>query len=123
MSSNGLATRDVEDDVRGAGEDRGAGAARVVGGEEVAADGRAEGEQGTGLDFFGVGAEGGDRVSRQLNALVVHAAQAVGDGVVAAGPFADGQVDGEQAVAGEGELPRPSGPCRARRRPPARPGR
>ncbi|MFB6437196.1 hypothetical protein ACFCVY_10485 [Streptomyces sp. NPDC056411] len=50
--------RDVEDDVGGAGDDRGAGAAGVVGGEEVTADGRAEGEQGAGLDPVGVGAEG-----------------------------------------------------------------
>ncbi|ARX87467.1 hypothetical protein SMD44_06948 [Streptomyces alboflavus] len=41
-----------------------------------------------------------------MHAAVVHAAQTVGDGLVAAGPVADGQVDGEQTVAGEGE---PSG--------------
>ncbi|MGW3044670.1 hypothetical protein ACWC9T_32570 [Kitasatospora sp. NPDC001159] len=49
--------REAEDDVGGAGADVGAGAAGVVGGEEVVADGRAEGEQGTGLDLVGVGVE------------------------------------------------------------------
>jgi hypothetical protein len=77
----------------------------VVGGQEVAADGHAEGEQAANLDLVGVGAERADRVAQQLHALVVDAAQAVGDGRIAASPVADGQVDGEQAVAREDEPP------------------
>ena len=68
-----------EQEVGGAADDLGAGAAGVVGGEEVAADGGAEGEQAAGLDLVGVGAEGADHRAQQCHALVVHAPQALGD--------------------------------------------
>lgn len=56
----------VEEQIGGVGEHLGAGAVAVVGGEEVCADGRAEGEQAAGPDLVGVRAEGADRAPSLL---------------------------------------------------------
>ena len=64
----------VEDQIAGANEDLGSGAALVVGGEGVVSDRYAEGEQAAGLDLvgFGVEAEAADHLAKQGHAPVVH---------------------------------------------------
>jgi len=78
-ADNTRSGRTVEQEVGGAGEDLGAGAVTMVGGEEVRADRQAEGEQAARLDFVGIGAEGADHLAQQPHPPVVHPAQALGD--------------------------------------------
>jgi hypothetical protein len=59
-----------EDEFGGAGDDLGAAAAGVLGGEEGATDRQAEGEQGAGLDLVRVGAEGADLSGGRVVAIM-----------------------------------------------------
>ena len=74
----------------------------MVGGDEVAADGQREGQHGAGLDVVGIVAEGAYQGAQVLHSPVVDAPQTSGHRLLAAGPVAHREVDGQQ-VLGEGE--------------------
>jgi hypothetical protein len=86
-------------------ERSGTGVVAGVGDQVVAADRQTEGQEAAGLDLLSGsrGAQRADRLAEQGHAAVVHAPQAAGDGLVAAGQVSDRQVDRQQAVAGEGQ--------------------
>lgn len=107
----GNAERAVENETGGVGDGLRASAAGMIGGQQVVADGGAECEHAAGLDLGRIGAERADGVTKQLHAPVVHPAQPFGDDEIAPGPAADGQVDGQQSIVGEGELSGEPGPC------------
>lgn len=71
----------------------GPGAAGVVEGDEVPADGEGEGEDAPGLDLVGVGDERAEHGAQEVHPLGVDPAEPVGDGLVVARPGPDGEID------------------------------